>query len=223
VDRTVRLFRSTMKPTCRTDSPCRPCRAPSSLAARSSCPRSRGSSRGAAKSRPFANAGVLDLLSHRGTATACPSEVARALEPEDWRLLMDPVRAAAARLQRRGKVDVYQRGKVLPWALIDAGFGRCLRLSIPESGGRIVRRYATVEAKKRLHQDMFRGAARRGHPRATQAACVVGALTRRRRRGCRVESRLSGLPTTASAEQRARSRACDISTRTRKSDRLAGT
>jgi hypothetical protein len=54
---------------------------------------------------------VLELLSQRGTATACPSEVARALAPDGWRPLMEPVRAAAARLQKRGKVDVYQRGK----------------------------------------------------------------------------------------------------------------
>lgn len=54
---------------------------------------------------------VLDLLTRRGTATACPSEVARALEPEDWRPLMEPVRVAAARLQERGEVDVYQHGK----------------------------------------------------------------------------------------------------------------
>ena len=56
---------------------------------------------------------VLELLSQRGTATACPSEVARALDPEDWRPLMEPVRAAAARLQQRGKVDVYQHGKTV--------------------------------------------------------------------------------------------------------------
>lgn len=61
---------------------------------------------------------VLDLLAHRGTATACPSEVARALAPEDWRPLMEPVRAAATRLQQRGEVDVYQHGK--PVRLTDA-------------------------------------------------------------------------------------------------------
>jgi hypothetical protein len=37
--------------------------------------------------------------------------VARALEPDNWRPLMEPVRAAAARLQRRGKLDVYQHGR----------------------------------------------------------------------------------------------------------------
>src|SRR3569833_1587022 len=54
---------------------------------------------------------VLALLADRGTATACPSEIARALRPDDWRPLMQPVRAAAARLQGQGKVDVFQRGR----------------------------------------------------------------------------------------------------------------
>lgn len=54
---------------------------------------------------------ILSLLEERGTATACPSEVARALEPKNWRPLMQPVREAAARLQKRGKIDGYQRGK----------------------------------------------------------------------------------------------------------------
>src|SRR3569623_2094193 len=54
---------------------------------------------------------VLALLADRGTSTACPSEIARALRPDDWRPLMQPVRAAAARLQGRGKVDVFQRGR----------------------------------------------------------------------------------------------------------------
>ena len=54
---------------------------------------------------------VLALLADRGTGTACPSEVARALVPDGWRAMMEPVRAAAASLQRRGKIDVYQHGR----------------------------------------------------------------------------------------------------------------
>ena len=61
---------------------------------------------------------VLALLADRGAATACPSEVARALDPAGWRALMEPVRAAAGRLQRRGKIDVYQHGRSV--ALDDA-------------------------------------------------------------------------------------------------------
>lgn len=51
------------------------------------------------------------LLSERGTSTACPSEVARKLNPSDWRPLMERVRSVAAKLQKRGMVDVYQHGK----------------------------------------------------------------------------------------------------------------
>ncbi len=54
---------------------------------------------------------MLGLLTERGTATACPSEVARKLAPEAWRRLLRPVRAAATRLQQKGKVDAYQHGK----------------------------------------------------------------------------------------------------------------
>ena len=53
---------------------------------------------------------MLELLAERGTATACPSEVARRLA-KSWRRLMPQVREVAARLQRRGVVDVYQHGR----------------------------------------------------------------------------------------------------------------
>ncbi len=54
---------------------------------------------------------VLDLLEQRGAGSACPSDIARALEPGGWRPLMGPVRAAAARLQRRGQIEVFQQGR----------------------------------------------------------------------------------------------------------------
>ncbi len=54
---------------------------------------------------------MLRVLSERGTATACPSEVGRALDPDDWRRLMPAIREVAHRLQRAKKVDVYQRGR----------------------------------------------------------------------------------------------------------------
>jgi hypothetical protein len=43
----------------------------------------------------------------------CPSEVARALEPEEaaWRRLLGPVRATAIRLAREGRVEVLRKGK----------------------------------------------------------------------------------------------------------------
>ncbi len=54
---------------------------------------------------------ILELLAARGTATACPSEVARKLGGATWRELMQPVRDVAAKLQDRGRIDVYQRGR----------------------------------------------------------------------------------------------------------------
>jgi hypothetical protein len=60
---------------------------------------------------------VLELLAaRRPGATICPSDVARATGAEDWRALMDPVRAAAARLVAAGAVEVTQRGEVVDLA-----------------------------------------------------------------------------------------------------------
>jgi hypothetical protein len=61
-------------------------------------------------------AAIEELVQARGTATACPSEVARKIGGEDWRELMEPVRRAAARLQERGLVDVYQHGRAVKLA-----------------------------------------------------------------------------------------------------------
>ena len=64
--------------------------------------------------RPTARAleaAILSLLDTRGTSSACPSEVARQVGGTQWRALMEPVRAAAARLQDRAQIDVYQRGR----------------------------------------------------------------------------------------------------------------
>jgi hypothetical protein len=57
---------------------------------------------------------VLELLAtRRPGATICPSDVARAAGVEDWRSLMDPVRAAAQRLVEAGAVEVTQHGEVV--------------------------------------------------------------------------------------------------------------
>ncbi len=56
---------------------------------------------------------ILALLAERAPKTACPSEVARALDPEGWRDRMDEVRKAAARLAKRGKIEVTQRGEIV--------------------------------------------------------------------------------------------------------------
>jgi hypothetical protein len=55
---------------------------------------------------------VLRQLKERGPhATLCPSEVARRLEPEDWRPLTEPVRRAARRLAGRGALTFEQGGR----------------------------------------------------------------------------------------------------------------
>jgi len=55
---------------------------------------------------------ILELLSRRAPdATICPSEAARSVGPDDWRPLMDPARAAAARLAAKGRLEVLQGGR----------------------------------------------------------------------------------------------------------------
>ncbi|MFB2580297.1 DUF3253 domain-containing protein [Herbiconiux sp. P15] len=54
---------------------------------------------------------ILELLSRRAaTSTICPSDAARAVDPDDWRPLMEPARQAAQRLVERGEVDITQGG-----------------------------------------------------------------------------------------------------------------
>jgi hypothetical protein len=71
------------------------------------------------RSRPSAidariEALLLDLVDARGAGkTICPSEVARALRPDDWRAWMERVRQAARRLVARGELAIYQRGHVV--------------------------------------------------------------------------------------------------------------
>lgn len=50
-------------------------------------------------------AATLALLARRGPAASiCPSEVARACAPDDWRVLMPAVRASALLLAREGRI-----------------------------------------------------------------------------------------------------------------------
>ncbi len=53
------------------------------------------------------------LDDRRPGATICPSEAARAVDPEGWRELMPAARAAAGRLAPAGRVEVTQRGEVV--------------------------------------------------------------------------------------------------------------
>ena len=60
---------------------------------------------------------ILSLLDQRAEgATICPSEVARALGGDDWRPLMEPVRAAARRLVAGGEIAITQGGEVVDGA-----------------------------------------------------------------------------------------------------------
>ena len=57
---------------------------------------------------------VLAMLADRArTSSICPSDVARAAAPDDWRPLMEPVRRAARRLVQRGEVEITQKGTVV--------------------------------------------------------------------------------------------------------------
>lgn len=57
---------------------------------------------------------VLELLAARAHgATICPSEAARAVDPQRWRERMEDARAAARRLVAKGLLEVTQRGHVV--------------------------------------------------------------------------------------------------------------
>jgi hypothetical protein len=53
------------------------------------------------------------LEERRAGPTICPSEAARAVDPDGWRELMPAARAAAGRLAAGGEVEVTQRGEVV--------------------------------------------------------------------------------------------------------------
>ena len=57
---------------------------------------------------------IRTLLAARASgATICPSEAARAVEPEGWQVLMELARAAARRLVAAGEVEITQGGRVV--------------------------------------------------------------------------------------------------------------
>lgn len=59
-------------------------------------------------------AAILDLLEDRAHgATICPSEAARAIDLDGWRMLLEPTREAARRLVARGEVVIVQGGRVV--------------------------------------------------------------------------------------------------------------
>lgn len=59
-------------------------------------------------------AALLELLRQRAPgATCCPSEAAQAVEPDDWRPLMERARRAGRRLALDGRVVWSQRGRTV--------------------------------------------------------------------------------------------------------------
>ncbi len=59
-------------------------------------------------------AAILALLDGRAAGSSiCPSEAARACDPDGWARLMPDVRAAARRLADRGLLEVTQRGQAV--------------------------------------------------------------------------------------------------------------
>jgi len=53
---------------------------------------------------------MLQLLKRRSPKTVCPSEVARAVDADRWRALMEPSRQAARRLVAKGQAEILQGG-----------------------------------------------------------------------------------------------------------------
>lgn len=54
---------------------------------------------------------ILSQLERRGVGkTICPSEVARALSPSDWRGLMESVRSVAFELSEKNGIAILQKG-----------------------------------------------------------------------------------------------------------------
>jgi hypothetical protein len=66
------------------------------------------------------------LGERRPEASICPSEAARAVDPEEWRALMPAARAVAGRLAAAGEVVVTQGGEVVDVA-VARGPGRIRR------------------------------------------------------------------------------------------------
>jgi len=77
-------------------------------------------------------AALLALIAQRGhRASACPSEVARALSPDDWRVLMPRVRQVAGQLAQRGMLDISQGGQsVSPLTLPDGPWNGPIRVRL---------------------------------------------------------------------------------------------
>ena len=60
---------------------------------------------------PIGDAAFALLAQRTEGKSICPSEVARALDPEGWRRLMPQVRATAVGLARAGRLEITRHGK----------------------------------------------------------------------------------------------------------------
>jgi hypothetical protein len=56
---------------------------------------------------------LVAMLKERGERSVCPSEVARRIDPSQWRGLLERVRMAGRRLASSGAVEFTQRGRVI--------------------------------------------------------------------------------------------------------------
>ena len=73
---------------------------------------------------------ILSAVTARGAGKSiCPSEVARAITPpgQDWRQAMHPVREAARRLARDGRIAILRKGRPVD----PDGFKGVIRLALP--------------------------------------------------------------------------------------------
>lgn len=73
---------------------------------------------------------TFELLADRDAGkTICPSEVARALDPQGWRRLMPKVRAIAVGLARQGRLVITRHNKPVD----PDAFKGVYRLKLPEA------------------------------------------------------------------------------------------
>ena len=57
---------------------------------------------------------ILERLDGRAArSTACPSEIARTIDPAAWRDHLEPVRRAARRLVAAGRLEILQNGRAV--------------------------------------------------------------------------------------------------------------
>ncbi|WP_122465770.1 MULTISPECIES: DUF3253 domain-containing protein [Brevundimonas] len=76
-------------------------------------------------------ASIFEKLSQRDAGKSiCPSEVAKALEPERWQRMMPRVRAIAVGLAREGRLVITKKGKPVD----PNAFKGVIRLKLPEAG-----------------------------------------------------------------------------------------